>query len=96
MAVVGDNGELDGLVLEDEMWAVPAERRGMVMLTQLMVPFSKTAKAAPDEELTTVLPRLNPLRPVITVWNDDQLAGVIPPATLKERLTRAQQTAFSG
>lgn len=96
VAVVGDDGELDGLVLEDEMWAVPAERRGMVMLTQLMTPFNKTAKASPDEELAAVLPRLNPLRPVITVWNDDQLTGVVPPSTLKERLTSAQRSAFSG
>ena len=96
VAVVGDDGALDGLVLEDQMWAVPAERRGMVMLTQLMTPFSKTARATPDEELTAVLPRLNPLRPVVTVWNDDeQLTGVVPPSKLQERLTKAQQAAFS-
>ncbi|MEO1059241.1 MAG: site-2 protease family protein [Actinomycetota bacterium] len=97
VAVVGDDGELDGLVLEDEMWAVPAEQRAMVMLTQLMVPFNKTAKAGPDEDLAAVLPRLNPLRPVVTVWNDnEQLTGIVPPSALKERLTRAQQAAFSG
>ncbi len=97
VAIVGDDGELDGLVLEDQMWAVPAEQRGMVMLTQLMTPFSKTAKAGPDEDLAAVLPRLNPLRPVVTVWNDDeQLTGIVPPSALKERLTRAQQAAFSG
>ncbi len=87
VAVVDEQGHLDGLVLEDLLWAVPAERRALVMLTQLMVPFSQLAKAAPDEELASVLPRLNPLRPIVTVWNDDQLLGVVPPKRLKERLT---------
>ena len=27
VAVTGDDGELDGLVLEDQLWAVPAEQR---------------------------------------------------------------------
>ncbi|MGI9645811.1 MAG: site-2 protease family protein [Ilumatobacteraceae bacterium] len=68
VVVENDEGELDGLVLEDQLWAIPNERRAMVMLTQLMVPFNKLAKASPDEELASVLPRLNPLRPVVTVW----------------------------
>lgn len=89
VAVVDDHGDLDGLVLEEQLWAVPADRRAMVMLTQLMVPFDKLAKASPDEELAVVLPRLNPLRPVVTVWQDDQLLGIVPPARLRERLTEA-------
>ena len=87
VAVVDDEGHLDGLVLEDQLWAIPAERRALVMLTQLMVPFSQLAKASPDEELASVLPRLNPLRPVVTVWQGDQLLGVVPPKRLRERLT---------
>ena len=42
------------------MWAVPADQRPWVMLTQLMVPFDRVAQADPDEDLTDVLPRLNP------------------------------------
>ena len=63
VAVRGDDGELDGLVLEDQLWAVPVEQRPWVMLTSLMAPFSRLAKADPDDELASVLPRLNPLRP---------------------------------
>ena len=33
VAVMGDDGELDGLVLEEQLWAVPSERRAMMMLT---------------------------------------------------------------
>ena len=68
----------------------------MVMLTQLMVPINNLAKAAPDEDLAAVLPRLNPLRPVLTVWSEDKLLGIIPPKRLKERLDRAQRNVFSG
>ena len=81
-----DDGELDGVVLEDQLWAIPIDRRPLVMLTQLMVPFNKTAMAAPDEDLASVLPRLNPLRPVVTVWSDGTLLGIVPPQRLRDRL----------
>ncbi len=85
-----DDGELDGLVLEDQLWAIPAEQRALVMLNSLMVPFSQTAQAGPDDDLSSVLPRLNPLRPVVTVWADGKLAGIIPPKALQQRLNAAQ------
>jgi hypothetical protein len=94
VAVLDDDGKLDGLVMEEQLWAIPSERRAMVMLTQLMVPFNKLAKASPDEELSAVLPRLNPLRPVVTVWNGDKLLGIVPPKRLEERLKQAQRSAF--
>ena len=86
VAVRGDNGRLDGLVLEDQLWAVPVEQRPWVMLTSLMMPFNRLAQADPDDELASVLPKLNPLRPVVTVWRDGHLLGVIPPATLRQKL----------
>jgi Zn-dependent protease len=94
VAVVGDNGQLDGLVLEDQMWAVPAEQRPLVMLTQLMVPFTNLTKASLDDDLSSVLPRLNPLRPVVTVWNGDKLLGIVHPKRLQERLEQARRGAF--
>lgn len=94
VVVVGENGELDGLVLEDQLWAVPFDRRPMVMLTQLMVPFNNLAKASLDEDLATVLPRLDPRRPVVTVWNDGKLLGIVHPKRLQERLEAAQRRAF--
>ena len=84
----GDDGELDGLVLEDQLWAVPVEQRPWTMLTTLMAPFSRLAQADPDDELATVLPRLNPLRPVVTVWRDGRLLGVVPPSAVKQQLQR--------
>jgi Zn-dependent protease len=94
VAVVDDEGHLDGLVLEDQLWAVPVEQRAMVMLTQLMVPFQQLAKASPDDDLASVLPRLNPLKPVVTVWQDDQLLGIVHPKRLKARLEQASRDVF--
>jgi Zn-dependent protease len=88
------DGHVDGLVLEDQLWAIPTDRRAMVMLTQLMTPFSTLARAGPDEELSSVLPRINPLRPVVTVWSDDKLLGVVSAKRLTERLATAQRQAF--
>jgi len=95
VAVVDEDGHLDGLVMEDQLWAVPSERRALVMLTQLMVPFSNLTRATLDEEIVSVLPRLNPLRPVVTVWNGDKLLGIVPPKRLRERLEQAQRRAFA-
>lgn len=88
VAVRTDDGQLGGLVLEEQLWAVPSEHRPWVMLTSLMMPFSRLAQADPDDELAMVLPRLNPLRPVVTVWRDGRLLGVIPPAALRQRLAQ--------
>jgi hypothetical protein len=91
VVVERDDGTIDGLVLEDQLWAIPAERRGMVMLTQLMVPLARLPKASADEELSAVLPRLNPLNPVVTVWNEGKLTGIVTPQRLRERLEAAQR-----
>ncbi|MDJ0767300.1 MAG: site-2 protease family protein [Ilumatobacter sp.] len=89
VAVTDERGRPQGLVLEDELWSIPADERPWVMLTQMMVPFDRTAKASPDEDLSTVLPRLNPARPVVTVWENDRLIGMVPPRRLREQLSAA-------
>ena len=86
VAVRGDDGELDGLVLEDHLWAVPAEQRPWTMLTTLMTPFNRLAQADPDDDLASVLPKLNPLNPVVTVWRGGRLLGVVPPKALRAKL----------
>ena len=89
VAIEGADGELGGLVAEDQLWSVPEEQRATMRLTQLMIPFSGLAKADPDEDIADVLPRLNPLAPMVTVWRDDRLLGVVPAATIRNRLTAA-------
>ena len=94
VAVRGEDGELGGLVLEDQLWAVPAEQRPWVMLTSLMAPFNRLAQAHPDDDLASVLPKLNPLRPIVTVWRDGRLLGVVPPNTLRQKLQLAAEARF--
>jgi len=89
-----DNGTLDGVVLEDQLWALPDHERALTMLTSMMVPFEQTAKASADDDLTSVLGRINPMRPIVTVWDGERLAGIIPPDVLKARLQQAQQAAM--
>jgi Zn-dependent protease len=89
VAVTDAFGEPQGVVLEDQLWDIPGDERPWVMLTQLMVPFDRTAKAAPDDDLSSVLPHLNPLRPIVTVWENNRLVGMVPPKRLRERLESA-------
>ena len=71
------------------MWAIPADQRPWVMLTQLMVPFDRVAQATPDEDLSAVLPRVNPATPIVTVWQNGKLVGMVPPRKLREKLSGA-------
>jgi Zn-dependent protease len=89
VAVTDRFGRPQGIVLEDEMWAIPADQRPWVMLTQLMVPFDRVARAAPDEDLSAVLPRVNPATPIVTVWQNGKLVGMVPPKRLREELSGA-------
>ena len=89
VAITDAAGDPQGFVLEDELWAIPAEQRPWVMLTQLMVPVDSVARAAPDEDLTAVLPRLNPARPIVTVWQEGKLVGMVPPRRLRDRIAGA-------
>ena len=86
VAVTDATGVLRGIVLEEQLWAVPSDQRPWVMLTQLMVPFEGIARAEPDEPLSSVLPRLDPRRPAVTVWHGDRLVGLISPDRLRQRL----------
>ncbi len=86
VAIRGEGGTLDGLVLEDQLWAVPSERRAWTMLTSLMAPLDRLPRADVDDDLAGVLPRVHPLRPVITVWRDGRLLGVVPPKVVRERI----------
>jgi Zn-dependent protease len=90
VVVQGPHGEPDGLVMEDQLWAIPEEQRPWVMLTQLMIPFSRLARAELDEDLAAVLPRLGRHKSVVTVWSENRLLGVVPPDRLQERLRAAQ------
>ncbi len=89
VAVTDASGTPQGLVLEDDMWAIPANERPWVMLSQMIVPFDRTAQAEPDDELSSILPKLNLAKPLVTVWDQGRLVGMVPPKLLRERLNAA-------
>ncbi len=92
VAVQDRSGALTGLVAEDQLWLVPEQQRPFTVLAQLMVPFNRMAKAAPDEALASVLARVSPLAPFITVWRDGDLVGVVTSEALQRRLQTALAT----
>lgn len=91
VAVASAPGTIAGFVSEDQLWAVPEDRRDQVSLRSLMQPLDRATKADPDEQLGDVLGRLNPLHPLITVWRDGRLLGVVPRERLQGRLAAAMR-----
>ncbi len=92
VAVVGHDGQLSGLVTEERLEKVPETDRPFVTMGQLMVPFANLAQARLDEEVGDVLPRVNPSAPVVTVWEQGRLIGVVPAQRLRDRLTAASRS----
>jgi Zn-dependent protease len=86
VAVEDAEGELVGLVSEEQLWQVPEPRRDDTRLADLAVPMAKFGRARPDEPLTSALNRLTPLHPMLTVWSDGRLVGVVPSEKVAERL----------
>jgi len=86
VAVQDGQGQLSGLVAEDQLWMVPEQQRPFTVLAQLMVPFSRIARAEPDEALALVLARATPSTSYITVWRDGRLVGVVTREALQRRL----------
>lgn len=93
VAIRSERGTLDGLVLEDQMWDVPADVRSWTMLTSLMAPLDRLPRADVDDDLAGVLPMVHPLRPIVTVWRNGRLLGVIPPRVVRERIKSVVQPA---
>ena len=87
VAVQDGRGGLTGLVAEDQLWLVPEQQRPITRLAQLMVPFSRMARAEPHEALAPVLARVTSEQSsFITVWRDDRLVGVVTREALQRRL----------
>lgn len=86
VAIRSQRGTLDGIVLEDQMWDVPADNRPWTLLTSLMAPIDRLPRADVDDDLAGVLPMVHPLRPIITVWRNGRLLGVVPPKVVRERI----------
>jgi Zn-dependent protease len=88
VAVEDEHGTIAGIVAEDQLWKVPEHQRPLVPLRQLATPLARFGRARPDEPLTSALTRLNPSAPVLTVWQDDRLVGVVTTERLRQQVER--------
>jgi Zn-dependent protease len=89
VAVTDANGQLEGVVIEERMQRVPEQMRPLTRLRQLMVPFDMLAQAEEQEPLISALARVHPLAPVIMVWREGRLVGVVPTEKIRQRLAAA-------
>jgi Zn-dependent protease len=89
--VVDDAGRPIGLVTEDQLWEVPEDQRPLRTLAEVMQPIINIPRALLGDSLSDVAGRLNLATPVLTVWDEDQLVGIVPTQVLKERLRVAEQ-----
>jgi hypothetical protein len=88
LGVVGGSEGLLGVVTEERMTRVPEERRALTPLVEIMIPIGSVARSTPGESLVYALSRVNPIAPVLTVWAQNRLVGVVPTERLRQRLTR--------
>jgi Zn-dependent protease len=86
VAVTDRNGHLAGLVDEARIERMPEESRRFTRLAHLMVPFNALAQAGEQEPLSSALTRVHPTVPVITVWREGRLVGVVPVEKVRQRL----------
>ena len=88
--VITTDGRPEGILLEEQMWSVADHHRAFTPASRLMIPIDSVARATPADDLAEILPQVDPNKPVISVWRDDRLVGVVPPDTLRTRLRAAQ------
>ena len=86
VAITDAQGHLTGVVSEERLLKLSIQQRPTVRLTQLMVPLASLARAQPDESLISALARVNPLAPLVTVWRDGRMVGVVPTERLRQRI----------
>lgn len=85
-AVIDPNGALLGLVLLESAASVAPERRFDVLAEDLMIPIGAVARAERSTDLSSSLTGVDLRHPVITVWENDHLIGVVPPSRLRKAL----------
>ena len=88
VAVERFDGSLAGLVSEDQLYRVPESDRSIVRLAQLVIPMDELAKASPDDSLMDAARRMNPRAPVLTVWDQGRLVGIVTAEQFRRLIDR--------
>lgn len=95
VAVERFDGSLAGLVSEDQLHRVPESERPWVRLAQLVVPMDQLARANPDDPLMDAARRMNPRAPVLTVWDEGRLVGVVNSEQFRRLIEKSQLASAS-
>jgi Zn-dependent protease len=90
-AVTDTDGRAIGLVTEDQLWEVPEDQRARRTLVEVMLPMADVPRAQLSDSLSDVAGRLNLANPILTVWDQEKILGVVPTRVLSDRLKVAEQ-----
>jgi CBS domain-containing protein len=75
---VAENGDLEGLITLHNLKAVPPNRRGQMTARQVMTPVTSVFSARPDEDVLTLLRRMDEAKVnQVPVIDHGQLLGVV-------------------
>jgi Zn-dependent protease len=86
VAVERPDHSVQGLVTERQLWRVPEGALDHTPLVSIATPIDRFGRAAPDEPLVRALTRIHPLNPLLTVWDDGSLVGVVTPQAVQRHL----------
>jgi len=81
VAVEGFGGGLKGLVTLGQLLAVPEADRWTTHLAELTIPFNRLGRAAPGDDTIAAL-SISP-GPIVTVWDNGELVGVVTPQQIR-------------
>ena len=87
VAVERPDHSVQGIVSERQLWRVPDGVMGVTPLAKIATPIDRFGKATPDEPLVRALTRLHPLNPLLTVWDNSQLVGVVTPQAIQRHVS---------
>jgi Zn-dependent protease len=87
VAVEDGDGRVTGFVSEGQLVRARDGGRGHTRLGQLAVPSEHVGRAELDEELSDALSRIKPRMPMVSVWDDEHLVGMVANDAVEERFT---------
>jgi Zn-dependent protease len=90
VVVVDDASRPVALAAEDDLWDVDATRRSMTPVGEVAIPLDHIGHVTPDTTLAEALSQIQPSHPLLTVWHQDRLVGVVPADVLRNRIEQAQ------
>jgi Zn-dependent protease len=92
VAVERPDRTVSGIVTEQQLWKVPDGNLFTTPLAALAMPIERFGRAGPDEPLVRALARMRPFTPLVTVWDNGALVGVITSQAVQRRIVESPGT----